>query len=794
MGSFVTYLRHAVRSLRRQPGYSLVIVLTLALGIGGTTVMFSAVYGIVLSPLSYPESDRLLVLSTPEHESGRAVNLSLPDMEDLVAQAEGIERAAGYRFGSFDLTDSMEPEQIRVALVTRDYFDVFRVPPIVGRTFAPEEVGRASRDLIVLEHGLWMRQLGGDPDVVGRTLSLDGRSYEIIGVMPPGFQYPDYADAWLPTGTPDDRNARSFTVVAMKRAGVELSAVRRELDVVGRRLQATYPATNAEIVFEAEALREHIVGDAATGLVLLLVAAALVLLTASTNVAHMALARGAAREREIAIRLALGAGRRHVVAQLLTESLVLAVTGGVLGIAFAYSTLPALRTVAPWSLPRIDEVTIDGLVLIFSVVVSVGTGLLFGMLPALRSARTDVQTALRVTSGPPARGAGSLGRRVLVVSEVAGTVMLVVGAGLFLKSLAQLRSVDLGFDPAPVAMLGLVVPDNEYPETQQVITFFADLVERLERDPRVEHAAATNYPPFWSGQQSTASAPGVDTRADAAVTWRVATPGLFETMGIPIERGRDFDDRDARGAATVAIVNRALAERYFDSVDRAIDRRVTLSMFGRSYEATVVGVVGDVRSGHANEPMPEMFLPHAQQPWRYMNVVANGTIGAEDLVPVLRAAVADLDPRRPVFTAGPFDRVVAESLAVPRFYAGLLGVFAVLAVILAAVGIYGVISYGVNRRVRELGIRMALGARRTAVVRLVVDQALVLVMLGAAAGVVGALGLTRAVRSMLYAVSPADPLVYVMGTLGLLLVGALAAYLPARRASRASPVRTLRAE
>jgi predicted permease len=784
-----------VRSLRRQPGYSLVIVLTLALGIGGTTVMFSAVYGIVLSPLEYPDGDRLLALSTPERESGRAVSTSLPDMRDIVAQANGIERAAGFRFASFDLTASLEPEQIRVAWVTEEFFDVFRVAPIIGRAFAPEEVRSAPQDVIVLEHGLWLRQFGGDPNAVGQSLVLDGRTYQIIGVMPPGFKYPDYADAWLPTATPDGRGARPFTVVAMKRAGVDLEAVRGELAVVGRRLTDTYPETNAEITFDVKPLREHIVGEAGTGLVLLLVAAGLVLLTASTNVAHMAFARGAAREREIAVRLALGAGRRHVVGQLLTESCLLALAGGALGIAIALWSLPVLRTVAPWSLPRINEVSIDGFVLGVSLVISMATGLLFGIVPAMRSARTDVQTALRVTSGPTAHGVSALGRRFLVISEVALTVILVVGAGLFLKSLAELRGVDLGFDPAPVAMLGLVLPDNEYPQTETVVAFFRDLVERLERDPRIDHAAASNYPPFWSGQQSTASVPGVDLETDPAVAWRVATPGLFATMGIPLERGRDFDARDAAsGAPPSAIINRTMAERYFTDVDRAIDRGVTLSLFGRPYEATVVGVVGDVRNGHTSEPIPEMFLPHAQQPWRYMNVVVRGTIEAEELVAVLREGVADLDPRRPVFTAGPFSQIVTNNLAVPRFYAGLLAVFAVLAMLLAAVGIYGVISYGVNRRVRELGIRLALGARRAAVIRLVVGQALTLVLLGAAAGILGALVLTRTVSSLLHGVSPADPAVYAAGTVGLLLVGALAAYVPARRASRLSPVKTLRAE
>jgi putative ABC transport system permease protein len=545
MSSIAKHIRHAVRSLRRQPGYSLVIVLTLALGIGGTTVMFSAVYGIVLSPLEYPDGDRLLALSTPERESGRAVSTSLPDMRDIVAQANGIERAAGFRFASFDLTASLEPEQIRVAWVTEEFFDVFRVAPIIGRAFAPEEVRSAPQDVIVLEHGLWLRQFGGDPNAVGQSLVLDGRTYQIIGVMPPGFKYPDYADAWLPTATPDGRGARPFTVVAMKRAGVDLEAVRGELAVVGRRLTDTYPETNAEITFDVKPLREHIVGEAGTGLVLLLVAAGLVLLTASTNVAHMAFARGAAREREIAVRLALGAGRRHVVGQLLTESCLLALAGGALGIAIALWSLPVLRTVAPWSLPRINEVSIDGFVLGVSLVISMATGLLFGIVPAMRSARTDVQTALRVTSGPTAHGVSALGRRFLVISEVALTVILVVGAGLFLKSLAELRGVDLGFDPAPVAMLGLVLPDNEYPQTETVVAFFRDLVERLERDPRIDHAAASNYPPFWSGQQSTASVPGVDLETDPAVAWRVATPGLFATMGIPLERGRDFDARDA---------------------------------------------------------------------------------------------------------------------------------------------------------------------------------------------------------------------------------------------------------
>lgn len=795
--------RLALRSLVARPAFTAVAVLALALGTGANTLVFSVANAVLLRALPFADPERLYVVSARAAEpESKDEGLSWPDVRDLRAAAPSFDGLAAIGFGSFDLTGTAEPNQVRAGLATDGLFRVLGLRPLVGRAIADEEI-RTGAPVVALDEELWRSQFNADPNVVGRSITLDGAPYTVVGVLPHvRLRYNEY-ELWA-TAPPKEvaaakRDARELTAVGRLRPGASAAAAQRELDAAARTLAAQYPTENGGYRYRAVPLREWIAGTMRPALLVLMGAVALVLLIACTNVAHMLLARASQREREVAVRTALGATRPRIVRQLLTESLALALLGSAAGVALAYLLLPGLLRLSPLDAAERAAVSVDGRVLLASLAVAGLAAALFGLWPALVATRVDLQHSLK---GDGARGATSRGgwrtRGLLVVSEIALASVLLVGAGLLLKSFGRLTRVERGYDPTLTVSRGLVLPENLYPKAADKREFMRRVFERLRATPGVEVAAATNFPP---SQGAPASEIQVVGRANDGppsarqATWRVITPDYFRALRVPVLRGRAFDESDTPAGAKVAVINQALAQRYFPGED-PIGREIRLIPFGPPVVARVVGVTGDVRHGGRTQAVePDLYLPFAQNSWGYMNLLVRGrrTTPAALQVAINRAVLA-VDPARPTFNPTTLAERAEGDLAEPRFGATLLSLFAGVAALLACVGVFGVMAYAVAARTRELGIRVALGGQPRQVMRHVLRPGLALVGLGAAGGVLGALAAGRVLASQLYGVSPSDPLVLLAAAATIALVGAVACYVPARRATRVDPMTALRSE
>ena len=800
LGELRQDVRYALRQLGRTPSFTLVALLTLALGTGANTSIFSVVNGVLLRPLPFPDERRLHLVFERTPEAQERSLMSFANFVDYRAQTRAFASMGAAMFRSYDLTGAAEPDQLRAFQVSDGFFATLGTRPLLGRFFTDAEARDAGAALTVLSYELWQRQFGGDPAVVGRTARLDGRPMTVIGVTPPRERYPDFADLWTPLGPgPADRSARAAgaQVVARLGPGVTAAQAARELDAVGRRLAAAYPKENEGVTPRIVSLREDKVGEARPRLLLLLGASACVLLAACTNLSHMLLARGAQRRREIAVRVALGATRARVARQLVTESMVLALAGGALGLLLTRWMLPALLRLTPENLPRKEDVALDPTVTAFSLLVAVLTGLLFGVLPAVRASRPDVMETIKGSASTGAGRGGWGSRSALVVSEVALATVLLVGAGLLLKSFARLQAVALGFDPRPVVTLGLVLPENVYETGESRRQFFRDVRERIGALPDVAAVGATNAAPFsWNpdARVTPIGVPGAP-REPLTVPARVVTAGYLEALRVPLVRGRALGDDEAPDGEPVVLVNETLARRFFGAAD-PVGRQLRIQNDGPSADARIVGVVADFRSGgRDSEVLPEVFTPYAQDAWDYMTLVVR-TRGRDPaaVLPSIRAAVAAVDPVRPLFSVIPMTWAEEREGAAPRFTALLVSAFAALAALLACVGIAGVMAFAVAARSREIGIRMALGARTRDVLLLVVRPGALLVALGIALGGAAALGLTTALRSVLFGVSASDPAVFAAAALALAAVGTLACWLPTRRATAIEPATALRSE
>jgi predicted permease len=797
-------VRLALRSLLARPTFTLLAVLALALGTGANALVFSVVNGVLLRPQPFGDADRLFVISArgPGGDD-RTEGLSVPDLLDVRAAGRSFAAIGGIGFGSFDLTGTDRPNQLRAGLVTDGLFDALGVRPLLGRVLSPEEVASGA-PVVVLDEATWRSQLAADPAVVGRTLTLDGKPYTVAGVLPHlRFRNAQEYEMWT-TVAPAElaeqrRDQRGATVFARLRPGATPEAAAEELAVIGRRLAAQYPKESGGWTFRMEPAAAWVAGSLRPALLVLLGAVALVLLVACTNVAHMLLARASQRGHEMAVRTALGATRLRLVRQMLTESLALALAGSAAGLALAYLLLPVLLGVAPLDDAQRAAVSIDARVLGFALAAAAVATVLFGLWPAVVASRADVQSALKGEGGRGATGRGGWRTRgALVVSEVALASVLLAGAGLLLKSFEGLQRVERGYDPTLVASVGVVLPDNVYPEGGDKREFVRRVLERLRATPGVEAAAVVNFLPRFGATQGEISVAGrTETMAPEArqASWRVATPDYFRALRIPVRRGRGIEEGDGPKAAQVAVVSETFAARFFPGVD-PVGREITLSAFGPPKPLRVVGVVGDVRHGGRTEDVePDVFLPYAQNSWGYMNLVVRGRQTTEAaLQGALERAVRAVDPARPVFSPIVLADAANNDVAQPRFGAVLMSLFAGIAALLACLGIFGVMAYAVSARTREIGIRIALGGQPREVLGLVLRPGLVLVVVGAAAGVVAALAGGRLLATQLYGVRPTDPAV-LAGTAALLvLVGAVACYVPARRATRVNPVAALRSE
>jgi putative ABC transport system permease protein len=766
MSRLLQDIRYGLRTLRRNSGFTVVAVLTLALGIGATTAIFSVVNGVLLRPLPFRDADRLAMVWLDNVPQGIRQDItSYPTFADWREQNRVFEGMAGFSPQQANLTGEAEPERIARAAVTAGFFPLLGVEPARGRGFDVREEEQGSHRVAVLGHGLWQRRFGGDPEVLGRTIQMNGDEFTVVGVMPPGFDFPSASQLWVPLAPSEQlREARGafwLYTLGRLRPGVTVEAAQREMDGIDARLGEEYPALSRFGVF-VQPVRDYLVGDVRPALLVLLGAVAFLLLIASANVANLLLARSAAREREMAIRAAMGAGQRRLVGQLLTESLVLALAGGALGVVIATWGVQLLKWLSPADLPRMENVGVDATVLGFAFLVSLLTGVAFGLVPALQVSRTPLARPLREGSRGLSGGRrGQRTRKVLIVGELALALVLLIGAGLLLQSFSRLRSVDPGFRAENVLTLRLSLSGSDYRDPARVVGFWEQLLERVESLPGVASAAgATDVLLPELANSSTVTIEGRPRSPDeetVEVPIDVVTPGLFRTLGTPLLHGRDFSGADDRDAAPVAIINEAMARRFWPDADPVGQRFRYGGENSQDPWRTVVGVVADARrTSLEQEARPSTFLPVRQNAASSLVVVVRTAGDPLALAGAVRREVRAIDPNVPIAQLSTLEGLLSERLAQRRFSALLLGIFSALALLLASVGVYGVIAYTVSQSTREIGIRMALGAHRRNVLRLVLGQVSVLVLLGIGIGLAGALALSRTLAGMLYGTSGAE--------------------------------------
>ncbi len=794
-------LRFGFRMLAKSPGFTAVAVLTLALGIGANTAIFSVVNAVLLRPLDYSDPDQLYVLWGHHPQIGREV-ASLPDFVDWREQNQSFEDLAAMSRRSMNLTGRGEAERVIGARVSASLFPLLRVETIRGRAFSPEEDRPGAERVAILSHGLWQRRFGSDPAFVGETITLDGESYAVIGVAPPEFQFPGRVEVWIPLAMevdPTERRGDFLLVLGRLKPGVTQEQAQAEMTTIAQRLEQQYPNSNTKWGIEIVSLHEQVVGNIRPALLVLLGAVGFVLLIACANVANLLLARAAAREKEIAVRAALGAGRGRLVRQLLTESLLVAIIGGALGLLLALWGIDILLALNPDDVPRLSGVGVDGWVLGFTLGISLLTGILFGLVPAVQISRPDLHESLKEggrTSG------GSLRHRtrhILVVAEVALALVLLIGAGLMIRSFDRLQRVSPGFNPENLLTMRISLPPAKYPERQHVLNFFDQLLERVRSLPGVQSASTIDNPYIGGGGNYLSfivegqPTPPLDQVVDAQV--RSVTPGFHRMLGVPLLRGRSLTGQDGPGNRLVCVINETMARRYFPDRDPLGQRVAFDGPDGQPRWREIVGVVGDVRQGGLDaEPYPEILLPEAQRTIPAITLMVRTANDPHTLAGAVRGEVQAMDPDQPVYAVRTMDDIMKASVAQRRFNMLLLGSFAAVALLLAAVGIYGVISYSVSRRTHELGIRMALGAQPRDIFKLVVGQGMVLVVIGVGIGLAASFGLTRFLSSLLFEVSTTDPATFAGVSLLLAAVALLACYIPARRATRVDPLVALRYE
>jgi putative ABC transport system permease protein len=802
METLVQDLRYGVRMMWKRPGFAAVVVLTLALGIGANTAIFSAVNAVLLRPLPYRNAERLVWVAGNVRGGTNRASVSPADFLDYRAQNTVFEEFAASLSVPFavNLTGAGEPERLTGSLVTANYFRAFGVGPARGRVFGADEERSGPAPVAVLSDGLWKRRFGGDPSVVGKTLTLDGKGVTVVGIAPPEFQYPAGAEVWLPIDYDNPemkaRAAHFFRPIGLLKQGVTLEQARAETDLIARRLEEQYPESNARWSLNLVPLQEQVVGGFRTSLWVLLGAVGFVLLIACANVSNLMLARAASRRRELALRTALGASRWRVVRQQLTESVLLGVAGGAVGLLLATWGVDVLAALGAGDIPRSREIGVDGRVLAFTAALSLLTGLAFGLLPALRASRPNLNEVLkdagRGTSGP---GRGRV-RAALVVAEIALALTLLAGAGLLVKSFVGLRRVNPGFDPANVLTLRIDLPRARYAKPEQAAAFFGELQRRVAGLPGVEAAGMVSELPL-SGQPNDMyfSVAGRPTQtADEKVTadYRRVNHDYFRAMRIPVLRGRTFTEQEVTGDGKVVVINEALAREFFPDED-PLGQHLVIN-FGKPEEFEIVGVVSDVRHRSLEGDVYQMMYVPTLRIGGTNLVVRTSSSDPLALASAVRGEVAAVDRDQPISAVRTMEEVVSGSVAQQRFRTLLLAAFAAVALLLAGVGIYGVIAYSVTHRTHEIGIRMALGARAGDILKMVVGQGMVLALAGVAVGLLAALALTRVMSSLLFGVSATDAWTFAAVSLLITAVALLACIVPARRATKVDPMVALRYE
>jgi putative ABC transport system permease protein len=797
-------IRYGIRSLVRNPAFTAIAIITLSLGIGANTAIFSVVNAVLLRPLPFADAERIVWLWDTIPHLGYAPT-SLPEFLDWKEQNRSFEQLAAFQSGNVFLDTGDGTEDVPVGVVTPQMFSLFGVHPILGRTFTDEETLPGRFRVAVLSHSLWQTRFGSDANISGRTIQLNGRAYTIIGVMPAGFSFPERATLWRPLPIDPsalDRGPHYLNVVGRLKPDVTLAQAQAEMSALAARISQEHPEKTAGHGMKIVSLADVVVGDIGLALYVFLGAVGFVLLIACANLANLMLARIGGREREIAVRTALGASRLQIVRQLLTESLLLAVAGGAAGLLLAIWAVSWLVSLSPDTIPRVHEISVDPRVAGFTFLISMAAGVLFGVVPALQASKTDLTDGLK-ESGRTTPGVRKQRlRSALVVSEVALSLVLLVGAGLLIRSFAKLNQVDPGFNPEQVLTMGVSLLPNKYPEDQQVAAFYSQVLERSATVPGVISVSATTGLPV-SGTDTTdffaiEGQPPIAKEERPLCEYWVVTPRYFQSMGIPLLAGRDFSETDTKQSPNVVVINDEFRRRHFGS-ENPLGHRLQLQGQERD-PFLIVGVVGDTRNhGLEEQPRAAAYVPFLQDPLskdlaRSLTIVARTKSDPGAVAGSLRAVVTSMDKSVPVYAVKPMTEYLRDSLSRRRFSMVLLSTFSGVALVLAALGIYGVISYGVIQRTHEMGIRMALGAQRRDVLKLVLRQAMIVVLVGVGIGLLGSWALTRLMKSLLFNVSVTDPLTFAGIAVLMILIALLACVIPAMRATKVDPLVALRHE
>ena len=812
MRTFLHELRYDIRSLLKHPGFTLIAVITLALGIGANTAVFSVVNAVLLRPLPYNDPARLVTIweQSPQRDMYE-MPVSLANLRDWQAQNSTFEQIAAYTFAELNLTGAGEPAGLLTVRTSANLFSLVGGETIVGRSFLPDEDQQGANRVVVLSHALWRSRFGGDPQLVGRAVTLNNQSHTVVGVMRPGFQFPvgfgymgqllnDPVDLYVPIAASDNQLRRgnfSFFAIGRLKPGVSIEQARADMTAIESRLEQQYPNTNTGIGVSLVPTYEQTVKEIKPALLVLLGAVCFLLLIACANIANLMLARTASREKEIAIRSALGASRLRVLRLLLGESLLLSLAGGVLGLLLAVWGTHALIALAPENIPRLNEVGIDLFVFAFTLVVALITGIIFGLIPAIQSAKPDLNEALKEgTRGTSTGVAGKRTRNILVTVEVALSLVLLIGAGLMVKSFIRLQEVNLGFNPDNLLTAGVSLSKARYTEGRQQAAFYQNAIQRLKSLPGVQDVATTTALPL------TLSVSGSDFLIDGQpdppegqemiINTSSVSPDYFRTLGIPMLKGREFSDRDNSDAPMAAVVNDELARVYFSNQD-PIGKRISFDE--RQTWISIVGVAGDVkRLGGDSTAKPEVYLSYLQAPATSMSFVVRSSTDPSSLTNAMKTEIQSIDKDLPIDDARTMPQLLAEINSGRRFNMLLLGIFAGVALLLAIVGIYGVMSYTVAQRTHEIGIRVAIGAQKSDVFRMVIGHGMMLALAGIAVGLVAAYGVTRLMTTMLFGVEATDPVTFAGIAVLLAVVAFFACYIPGRRAAKVDPLVALRYE
>ena len=820
MGKLLQDIRYSIRVLRKSPGFTVVAIVALALGIGATTAIFSVVYAVALRPLPFKEPEKLAKVWGKFERDGIPKNwISQPELYDLQEQTQSFEDFAAFQTFGVNLSSSDSPQRVSTAFVNASLFPLLRVQPSLGRTFTNEEDQAGANRVAVVSDGLWKRSFAADPSIIDSTIVINGQNYTVLGVMPPGFNYPDDVELWLPIGfdkaNPGSRGNHGLEVLTRIKSDVSIGQAGGEIGSLANALAEKFPnnySPEGGFSFYLVPLHEEVVGNIKPMLMLLVIAVGLVLLIACANVANMLLARSTVREKEVALRAALGASRTRLIRQLLTESVMLSFIGGVLGVLLAYIGVKLFVAFGPQDIPRIKEIGVDVLVLVFSLLITILTGIIFGLAPALHISKPDLNSSLK-EGGRGSTGGRHFVRNFLVVAEISFALMLLIMAGLTIKSFQQLLNINLGFRTENVLTMRLTLPTARY-KTEQVAPFYQQLLDEIKALPGVQSAGAVTILPL-SGSYSSGTTLVEDTSAGEGLQRfngrpyleadrRNATPGYFESLGATLLSGRMITDADTQTAPPVAIVDEKFARRFWPD-GNAVGKRIAVGgtrdnlLWGE-----IVGVISHIRHYGTNkegqdrayfpEGREQIYFPLAQNPSRTMYLAIHTATDASSLINPVRNAVLAMDKDLPVYEVKTMEQLVSKSVANPRLNVVLLGIFAAVALILSAVGIYGVMSYSVTQRTHEIGIRMALGATSKDVLKLVVGLGLTLTGVGVGVGLVSAFFLTRLMATLLFGVSSTDPVTFVVIPLILTAVAFVACFIPARRATKVDPMVALRYE